>query len=419
MIPAAIIKDSYDRWYKGRDCGPRSGPENSAKAPRGKSEGPVGGETRSVSAVRHETVMKRSLFMTVGMRRTILPMCACLGGLLPLGASGETPTCSDVIDQWHWVPQSLDRVLDNAELVVGLTSCTQPQDQQDALVLLNDMLDFFADNRVVSDSASAHDRRRLRHIYDKLAQGPRVWQFYELSGDLARRQQDLVRAESDYTTALLASTDDAFPFPGVIPEATGNRLGPIQVSITQSGAPSEAGLNCEAAAQTQSSPYARLFCKANLALNALRASGEGALAQTLSKRGSETFSGISMRSARSAGVVGFTVPITFITATAEFTDVGEAVARALLEEALREPGGTRLVFTGHTDPDGTQQYNQDLSLRRAQALRTFFIQNGYQGSIDVEGKGELDPISAANATDYPVDVWKQMLRRVEINVESP
>ncbi len=53
-IPAATEKDSYGRWYKGRDRGPRSGPENSAKAPRGISEGPVGGETRSVSAVRHK-----------------------------------------------------------------------------------------------------------------------------------------------------------------------------------------------------------------------------------------------------------------------------------------------------------------------------------------------------------------------------
>ena len=46
-------------WYKGRDCGPRSGPENSAKAPRGISEGPVGGETRSVSAVRHKFLYSR------------------------------------------------------------------------------------------------------------------------------------------------------------------------------------------------------------------------------------------------------------------------------------------------------------------------------------------------------------------------
>ena len=36
----AAENDSYISCYKGRDCGPRSGPENSAKAPRGISEGP-------------------------------------------------------------------------------------------------------------------------------------------------------------------------------------------------------------------------------------------------------------------------------------------------------------------------------------------------------------------------------------------
>ena len=67
LIPAARINDSFDRWYKGRDCGPRSGAENSAKAPRGISEGPVGGETRSVSAVRHKTAKKVSAFWAVGI----------------------------------------------------------------------------------------------------------------------------------------------------------------------------------------------------------------------------------------------------------------------------------------------------------------------------------------------------------------
>ncbi len=67
IIPAAIENDSFVRWYKGRDCGPRSGPENSGHAPRGISEGPVGGETRSVSAVRHKTAKKVSTFLAVDL----------------------------------------------------------------------------------------------------------------------------------------------------------------------------------------------------------------------------------------------------------------------------------------------------------------------------------------------------------------
>ncbi len=47
---------------------PVAAPRLAKKAPRGISEGPVGGETQSVSAVRHETVIKKSLFMTVGIK---------------------------------------------------------------------------------------------------------------------------------------------------------------------------------------------------------------------------------------------------------------------------------------------------------------------------------------------------------------
>ncbi len=72
LIPTAIENDSYDRWYKGRDGGPRSGPENSGHALRGISEGLFGGETRSVSAVRHKTAKRVSTFLAVGMIGTFL-----------------------------------------------------------------------------------------------------------------------------------------------------------------------------------------------------------------------------------------------------------------------------------------------------------------------------------------------------------
>ncbi len=67
-MPAAIMSDSYICWYKGRDRGPRSGPENIGHAPWGISEGPVRGETQRAYAVRHETVIKRSFLMTVGIK---------------------------------------------------------------------------------------------------------------------------------------------------------------------------------------------------------------------------------------------------------------------------------------------------------------------------------------------------------------
>ena len=62
VIPAATKNDSYARWYEGRDCGPRSEQGIAAKAAPVVNEGPVGGETRSVSAVRHKTAKKCQLF---------------------------------------------------------------------------------------------------------------------------------------------------------------------------------------------------------------------------------------------------------------------------------------------------------------------------------------------------------------------
>ena len=59
IIPAATENDSCIRWYKGRDCGPRSEQGIAAKAAPVVNEGPVGGETRSVSAVRHKCLYSR------------------------------------------------------------------------------------------------------------------------------------------------------------------------------------------------------------------------------------------------------------------------------------------------------------------------------------------------------------------------
>ena len=50
------------RRVQGASVAKKSGPESSAKAPRGISESPDGGETRSVSAVRHKMAQMCQLF---------------------------------------------------------------------------------------------------------------------------------------------------------------------------------------------------------------------------------------------------------------------------------------------------------------------------------------------------------------------
>ena len=73
-----------------------------------------------------------------------------------------------------------------------------------------------------------------------------------------------------------------------------------------------------------------------------------------------------------------------------------------------------IVSTGHTDSVGGTEYNKDLSLRRAQAVKSYLVSKGVDGDrIDTAGKGERQP-SADNTTA----AGRTENRRVEIEVTS-
>ncbi len=65
---------------------------------------------------------------------------------------------------------------------------------------------------------------------------------------------------------------------------------------------------------------------------------------------------------------------------------------------------------GHTDSVGTDEYNQDLSERRAQSVRDYFVHGGIPaGSVDARGFGKAEPV-ASNETPE----GRQQNRRVEL-----
>lgn len=69
----------------------------------------------------------------------------------------------------------------------------------------------------------------------------------------------------------------------------------------------------------------------------------------------------------------------------------------------------RILITGHTDSDGSDAYNVDLSKRRAAALLLFFEQHGLPKSrVEIDFKGEKEPI---DRNDTPAG--KQKNRRVD------
>jgi outer membrane protein OmpA-like peptidoglycan-associated protein len=69
----------------------------------------------------------------------------------------------------------------------------------------------------------------------------------------------------------------------------------------------------------------------------------------------------------------------------------------------------RILITGHTDSDGSDAYNIELSKRRAAALVCFFEKNGLAKSrVEIDFKGEKEPVDRNDT-----DTGKQKNRRVD------
>jgi len=102
-------------------------------------------------------------------------------------------------------------------------------------------------------------------------------------------------------------------------------------------------------------------------------------------------------------------------------DHDKSVLKLEGKAALQELGdsikakGARVVdidVIGHTDSDGTEEYNQALSERRAQSVSDYLASEGVDSNIiDVSGQGESNPV-ASNATSE----GRALNRRVDIHV---
>jgi outer membrane protein OmpA-like peptidoglycan-associated protein len=103
--------------------------------------------------------------------------------------------------------------------------------------------------------------------------------------------------------------------------------------------------------------------------------------------------------------------ITFATNSADisasFYPVLDSVA-----QVLKEFDKTMVEVAGHTDSDGSDAYNQQLSERRAGSVVSYFVSRQVRGDRFLSvGAGESRPI-ASNATPE----GKQQNRRVEITI---
>jgi outer membrane protein OmpA-like peptidoglycan-associated protein len=85
-----------------------------------------------------------------------------------------------------------------------------------------------------------------------------------------------------------------------------------------------------------------------------------------------------------------------------------------LAEVLRKYDRNEITIIGHTDATGAEGYNQQLSERRAVAVRDELVTLGVPGSrLRAFGRGELEPRS-----DNGNEAGRQLNRRVEIMVQT-
>jgi len=81
-----------------------------------------------------------------------------------------------------------------------------------------------------------------------------------------------------------------------------------------------------------------------------------------------------------------------------------------LATSLQNNPQTNILIVGHTDNTGTDAHNMDLSIRRAQSVKSYIAAGNVASSrLTTTGKGEVEPIADNNTVD-----GRAQNRRVEI-----
>lgn len=80
---------------------------------------------------------------------------------------------------------------------------------------------------------------------------------------------------------------------------------------------------------------------------------------------------------------------------------------------LKEMDVNNFEIDGHTDSDGSDEYNQVLSEKRANSVKNFLVSQGVTAEITTKGYGESKPVASNDTAE-----GKQKNRRVEIIIPT-
>jgi len=83
-----------------------------------------------------------------------------------------------------------------------------------------------------------------------------------------------------------------------------------------------------------------------------------------------------------------------------------------LSDILKKYPDSNILIAGHTDSDGTEQYNQGLSERRAKSVSDYAMLQGINSSrLSIVGLGETEPVASNETVE-----GKRLNRRVELAI---
>ncbi len=97
---------------------------------------------------------------------------------------------------------------------------------------------------------------------------------------------------------------------------------------------------------------------------------------------------------KASGASVLSLPVQFAFDSAEILPSARAQLDALAEGVRLLPDSTRVVIEGHTDAAGSDDYNQQLSMRRAQSVKRYLAAvHGIDPSrLRAMGLGEYAPL---------------------------
>lgn len=125
----------------------------------------------------------------------------------------------------------------------------------------------------------------------------------------------------------------------------------------------------------------------------------------------DTFAGAAVNAEGCAVFLGTLKGVNFESGSARLTTESRAILDNAASELKKYPN-IRVLVSAYTDSQGSAKFNQSLSQKRADSVRTYLVSKGVaSASLSATGFGEINPVASNDTRE-----GRAMNRRVELSV---